>query len=172
MIMNMKNLRQSLWSALFIFTAASLSGAEIRGTVRDAADGTVSIITPSQLFPNVGDKAEIFFLIPGGEDEVPVGKGQVSAIDGDTIKVKIATATGRVTKNQLARIFSDKPVQRPPALPPPVVPTKPPVITNPLLGVITQPATQAKAGDVSYHGHWDVEYSGTNSFVTDFKYEG
>jgi hypothetical protein len=47
-----------------------------------------------------------------------------------------------------------------------------PVITNPLLGVITQPATQAKAGDVSYHGHWDVEYSGTNSFVTDFKYEG
>lgn len=48
----------------------------------------------------------------------------------------------------------------------------PPVITNPLLWAITQPATQAKAGDVSYHGHWDVEYSGTNSFVTDFKYEG
>jgi hypothetical protein len=48
----------------------------------------------------------------------------------------------------------------------------PSVITNPLLGVVTQPTTQAKAGDVSYHGHWDVEYSGTNSFVTDFKYEG
>jgi len=47
-----------------------------------------------------------------------------------------------------------------------------PVITNPLLGAITQPVTQAKAGDVSYHGHWDVEYSGTNSFVTDFAYEG
>jgi hypothetical protein len=48
----------------------------------------------------------------------------------------------------------------------------PPVITNPLLGAITQPVTQAKAGEVSYHGHWDVEYSGTNSFVTGFKYEG
>lgn len=47
-----------------------------------------------------------------------------------------------------------------------------PVITNPLLGAVAQPVTQAKAGDVSYHGHWDVEYSGTNSFVTDFKYEG
>ena len=47
-----------------------------------------------------------------------------------------------------------------------------PVITNPLLGAITQPITQAKSGDVSYHDHWDVEYSGTNSFVTDFKYEG
>jgi hypothetical protein len=48
----------------------------------------------------------------------------------------------------------------------------PPVITNPMLGAIAQPVTQAKAGDVSYHGHWDIEYSGTNSFVTDFKYEG
>ena len=47
-----------------------------------------------------------------------------------------------------------------------------PVITNPMLCAIPQPVTQAKAGDVSYHGHWDVEYSGTNSFVTDFKYEG
>ncbi|HVR34198.1 MAG TPA: DUF1326 domain-containing protein [Acidimicrobiia bacterium] len=48
----------------------------------------------------------------------------------------------------------------------------PPAITNPLLGVVTQPMTQAKAGDVSYHGHWDVEYAGTNSFVTHFKYDG
>ena len=47
-----------------------------------------------------------------------------------------------------------------------------PVITNPLFGAIAQPVTQAKARDVSYHGAWDVEYSGTNSFVTDFKYEG
>ena len=50
--------------------------------------------------------------------------------------------------------------------------TTPPVITNPTLIAITQPATQAKAGEVRYHGHWDVEYSGTNSFVTDFAYEG
>lgn len=47
-----------------------------------------------------------------------------------------------------------------------------PVITNPLLGAVAQPVTQARAGDVSYHGHWDVEYSGTNSFVTTFRYEG
>jgi hypothetical protein len=47
-----------------------------------------------------------------------------------------------------------------------------PVITNPPLVAVTQPLTQARAGDVSYRGHWDVEYSGTNSFVTDFKYEG
>jgi hypothetical protein len=47
-----------------------------------------------------------------------------------------------------------------------------PVITNPLLGAVAQPVTQAKAGAVSYHDHWDAEFSGTNSFVTDFAYEG
>ncbi len=50
--------------------------------------------------------------------------------------------------------------------------SNPPVITNPLLGAVTQPVNQAKAGDVSYHGHWDTEFSGTNGFVTDFAYEG
>jgi hypothetical protein len=47
-----------------------------------------------------------------------------------------------------------------------------PVISNPLLGAVAQPLTQAKAGAVSYHGHWDAEFSGTNSFVTDFAYDG
>ena len=50
--------------------------------------------------------------------------------------------------------------------------SNPPVITNPLLGAITQPVTQAKAGPVRYHDHWDAEFSDTNSFVTDFAYEG
>jgi hypothetical protein len=50
--------------------------------------------------------------------------------------------------------------------------SNPPVITNPLLGAVAQPVTQAKAGAVRYHDHWDAEFSGTNSFVTDFAYEG
>jgi hypothetical protein len=48
----------------------------------------------------------------------------------------------------------------------------PPVITNPLLGVVTQPMTQARAVAVRYGDHWDAEFSGTNSFITDFAYEG
>lgn len=47
----------------------------------------------------------------------------------------------------------------------------PPVIANPLLGVVSQPVTQAKAGVISYHDHWDAEFSGTNSFVTNFAYQ-
>ena len=50
--------------------------------------------------------------------------------------------------------------------------SSPAVIGNPLMGAVTQPVRQGRAGDVAYHGHWDTEYSGTNSLLTDFKYEG
>ena len=48
----------------------------------------------------------------------------------------------------------------------------PAVITNAPFGAVTQPVRQARAKDVSYHGHWSADFSGTNSFVTDFRYEG
>lgn len=47
-----------------------------------------------------------------------------------------------------------------------------PIISNPIMGAVAQPVTQAKAGAIRYHDHWDAEFSGTNSFVTDFAYEG
>jgi hypothetical protein len=50
--------------------------------------------------------------------------------------------------------------------------TTPAVITNPLFLGQPQPLRQGKANAVSYHGHWDVEFEGTNSFITEFKYEG
>jgi hypothetical protein len=48
----------------------------------------------------------------------------------------------------------------------------PAVISNAPFGAVPQPVRQATAKDVSYHGHWSVDFSGTNSFVTDFRYEG
>lgn len=48
----------------------------------------------------------------------------------------------------------------------------PPIIANPPMGAVAQPVQQGKAGEVGYHGHWDVAFAGTNSFITDFKYEG
>jgi hypothetical protein len=49
---------------------------------------------------------------------------------------------------------------------------QPAVIANAPFGAVTQPVRQATAKDVSYQGHWSAEFSGTNSFVTDFRYEG
>ena len=48
----------------------------------------------------------------------------------------------------------------------------PAVITNPLLGAITQPVTQAKSVEVSYHDAWEFKTSDRNSFITDFAYSG
>jgi len=50
--------------------------------------------------------------------------------------------------------------------------SNPSVITNPLLAPVAQPVTQARAGEVKYHDHWDAEFSGTNSFITQFAYDG
>lgn len=47
----------------------------------------------------------------------------------------------------------------------------PPVISNALFCPVAQPLRQGKAGDIRYRGHWDAVFSGTNSFVTDFRYE-
>src|SRR6266567_833986 len=48
----------------------------------------------------------------------------------------------------------------------------PAVISNAPFGAVPQPVRQATAKDVRYHGHWSVDFSGTNSFVTDFRYDG
>ena len=50
--------------------------------------------------------------------------------------------------------------------------TNPAVITNPLLGAITQPVTQAKSLEVTYRGAWEFQTSERNSFITDFAYAG
>ena len=48
----------------------------------------------------------------------------------------------------------------------------PGVLANLPFGAVTQPVRQGTARDASYHGHWNADFSGTNSFITDFRYEG
>jgi hypothetical protein len=49
---------------------------------------------------------------------------------------------------------------------------EPAVIANAPFGAVAQPLRQARSKDVNYYGHWSADFSGTNSFVTDFRYEG
>ena len=49
--------------------------------------------------------------------------------------------------------------------------TNPIVITNPLLGAITQPLRQARASELRYADHWSFDADGTNGFVAEFRYE-
>jgi hypothetical protein len=48
----------------------------------------------------------------------------------------------------------------------------PAVISNPLLGAVTQPIRQAKSEALSYLGDWTIDSAGANAFVTEFSYEG
>jgi len=48
----------------------------------------------------------------------------------------------------------------------------PAVISNPLLGAVTQPIRQAKGGALRYGGDWAVEASDSNGFITEFAYKG
>lgn len=138
--MNMRNLHPCLGAALCIFAAVSVHGAEIKGSVSEANGGLAKITVLSELVPNVGDAVRIYFIIPGGEDEVAVAKGRVAGIEGDSVSVKVEDAAGTVAKGQLAMFTSDKPGKKtfvsPPV--PPIPPTSPIVITP---GTPTVPPT-------------------------------
>jgi hypothetical protein len=46
------------------------------------------------------------------------------------------------------------------------------VISNPLLGAVTQPLRQAKSAALSYRGDWTAEAGESNGFITEFNYKG
>jgi hypothetical protein len=48
--------------------------------------------------------------------------------------------------------------------------TGPAVISNPMLGAVTQPIRQAKSGSLSYTGDWTARTEGSNGFITEFQY--
>ena len=45
---------------------------------------------------------------------------------------------------------------------------EPAAITNAPFGAVPQPVRQGTSKDVSYHGHWSADFTGTKSFITDF----
>lgn len=48
----------------------------------------------------------------------------------------------------------------------------PPVITNPMLGAVTQPVRQARSSELRYADTWSFSADGTNGFITEFSYAG
>lgn len=86
-----------------------LSAADITGTVQSATAEYATVSSDSPLVPLPGDKAEIFFKIPGADTEISVASGYVYEITGGNIMVKIDSATGTVAKDQLVRINSPNP---------------------------------------------------------------
>jgi hypothetical protein len=128
---------RNCWRLIFFLAfPAGLNAVEINGTVRSATDKYATIVTGSDLMPTPGDKVEIFFKVPGADEEVSVASGHIVEIVAESINVEIDNATGVVTKDQLARITSANPRKRsdltaapsvtPPAMVPPLSPAPTP----------------------------------------------
>jgi hypothetical protein len=50
--------------------------------------------------------------------------------------------------------------------------TGPAIITNPMLGAVTQPLRQARSTQVRYTDSWSFAADGKNGFITEFSYAG
>jgi len=96
----------------FVFANTAVRGAEIKGTVRDVGGGTVTVLVEGDLVPSVGDKADIYFKLAGGDDEIAVATGTVTGEEAGAVKVKIGDASGEVAKDHLARFSSANPKPR------------------------------------------------------------
>jgi tetratricopeptide (TPR) repeat protein len=98
--------------AFLFFGAASASAIDIPGVVKSSTRQYATVLTESDSLPAPGDKAEIYFKLPGSDIEISVATGHVYEITGPNIMVQIDNATGSVAKNQLVRINSPHPKKR------------------------------------------------------------
>ena len=114
--------------ALFLsyFFTLTATAAHIAGTVREAAGDGAKIEVAADLVPSIGDKVDIYFKIPGGEEEVDVGKGSVTDVRAEIVTVKIESTAGTIARGQLARFASANPQKKTAADPPPI----PPAVTT------------------------------------------
>ena len=108
----MKSVCRSAVVSLALFLVASLGAAEIAGVVQQAGDHSATVRVTGDLAPAVGDKAEIFFKVAGVDGEISVASGSVRTVGGDSVELKIESATGEVAKGQLVRIISPKAQKR------------------------------------------------------------
>jgi outer membrane protein len=97
---------------LLLIGAVNLRAVELRGTVQQSAGNRASVALEGDALPVAGDKAEIFFKLPGTDEDISVATARVEKIEGDSVQLTIENATGEVAKDQLVRITSANPQKR------------------------------------------------------------
>jgi hypothetical protein len=136
-------LRKFSWLIFLALAAASSSlAAEITGKVRDASGDAATVVIDGDALPAVGDSAEIYFKVPGADEEISVASGKVTAVEEKVVKIKIEKSTGTIAKDQLARFKAGSTAQAPAASP-----------TS-----TSSPSGPAATTDPSIVGHWVGTY--------------
>ena len=83
-----------------------VAAREIKGTVAAVNGKTAKINTKAAGSAKVGDRVEIFEILPEIQDVASVATGRVSQLSAGAVWATIERATGTVTAGQRARIFS------------------------------------------------------------------
>lgn len=117
---------------LWIARAVLLDAATYTGTVVSVQGDVAKVAMNGDVMPRIGAKAEIFFKMAGGDDEILVATGSALKIDFGDMLVKIDEATGTVGKGQLVRFGPAAPTAStpPPAPDPRPTPASPPSLVG------------------------------------------
>lgn len=118
-----KNLIQFLATAIFVLSGTGLSGATtFTGTVISVSGDVAKVKMNGDVMPPNGARAEFFFKIAGGDDEIFVATGSALKIDQGDMLVKVEDASGTVEKGHLVRFSASTTVTSPGSSP---IPTDP-----------------------------------------------
>ena len=100
----------SLLTASMLYTAIPTSAAEgeLAAKVTSAQGTTAQLELQSEKKPAVGDRVEIYVMIPGLDEEASVATGVVTQIEGKLVNVSISKRTARVRSGQQARIVPNQ----------------------------------------------------------------
>lgn len=102
------------WFTFFsgiLIAVATANAVQITGKIIETSGGSALVKVDGTVSPAVGDSLEIFFTLPGLDDEISVATGTVTGVDADSTKVNIEKATGTVEKGQLVRFKPQSPDQ-------------------------------------------------------------
>ncbi len=138
--------------------AESLFSATYTGTVLSIEGNVAKVAMNGDVFPPAGARAEIFFKMPGIDEEILVATGSALKIDHGDLLVKIEEATGTVEKGHLVRFgpaSTDNTLSPPPA----ISPTQPPAAPASIVG---DWAGNEPGGD---HVSFTFRMDGTLSYV-------
>jgi tetratricopeptide (TPR) repeat protein len=145
--------------ALLFLSTAVASAIDIPGVVKSSTDKYATVTSESDSLPSPGDKAEIYFKLPGSDIEVSVATGQVYEITGPNIMVQIDKATGSVEKDQLVRINSSHPMAKSEAAAPAPARSSSPKMNTPAPGPggINPAAVQYLNKGIAAHSAGDID---------------
>ena len=87
--------------------ARSLLAREIKGKVAEVTGSTAKIATDSAGTVKVGDRVEIFEILPDIQEEAGVATGRVTQSIGGTVTVTLDPTSGAVAPGQHARILTE-----------------------------------------------------------------